>query len=799
MTLAWARTLTVDCADAWRAIRRSWRYPVFAIVILTFGMTLVATAFAVFNRALVAPLPYPDADRLVVLNGADSTGKVIHSVSADDWVNWAQAPVVQSSGLISFPRRAAITARGATTRSTVADVSPTFFATLRPPLRAGHWPAEEDARAGRAVAVVSEAFWNRAAAPLQSLPLTIVTDGKPWDVVGVMRRGGEFFTDVDVWFLRTPPIHGGGMARNYISNVAVVRLKPGITAPVATRYFDQISTAIRQRDRSGWYDFAATLTPLRTAILGDMRGYVRLVMAAVACVFLILCTNLAMMTAGRGIERQREFATRVALGASRARLVRQSLAEHLIIGAVAAVAATGLSYLALTIIRRHLAAESALLGTVRVDGTAIGFLVLVVGSVALAVGCVPIVFNSTLFSANDLRPGRFHEMPRGTSGSGVIAVEVALAVVLLASAGLLVHSLERLTRRNLGFDRNVVTAEFDLTAINDSGTRAEDWNRLSQAYRSIPGVRAVGIANVAPLSDAGVGYVDIKGRPPNAAKAIYRVADAGYLDVLGIRLISGRGFTADDRSGTARVGLISESMARAYWPNSSPLGDEIRAVTMESQTAAPITIVGVVSDIRQRGFEKPIFAEMYVPYAQAPGWNGEMTVVTATSGPAERLIPALRARSEAIVPTVPGDFTTLRATLADELAPRRALMTLVGVFAMLSVLFTTLGIYGVLSFTVARRRRGLAIRSALGGSGFSLVRPVVSVTARAMLIGVLLGCIGAIGGARLLRSLLVEVGPLDPVAYIGTVAIVLGIAMLAMLQPVMKALSSDPAEALKGP
>jgi putative ABC transport system permease protein len=386
-----------------------------------------------------------------------------------------------------------------------------------------------------------------------------------------------------------------------------------------------------------------------------------------------------------------------------------------------------------------------------------------------------------------------------------VSLEIAVAVLLVTGAVLLIRSFRSVIERDIGFDTNVATAEATLTGqryARDSVRRFAYWESLIDQYEHIPGVKAVGVANWIPLGITGLGFIDIEGPQTTEGSAVYRTVNARYFGALQMRLVAGRLFNGDDGPGTQRVVVVNRALATKYWPGENPLGKRVRARSMESGvngSPAPwLTVIGVVGDVRGYGLESEIVPEMYVDYRQAAAWRTTvMTVLVRGTGRASVLLPEMRRRARVVDPRLAVDVGTLDTRLRSTLAQRTLTMSLLSGFAGIALVLSALGIYGVLSYAVARRTRELAVRAALGARSGQLLGLVVMAGLRVVVIGLACGIAAALWLMRMLESLLVDVTPLDPVSYVGAVVVLFAVSMAAIIIPALRATRLDPMIALQ--
>jgi putative ABC transport system permease protein len=392
---------------------------------------------------------------------------------------------------------------------------------------------------------------------------------------------------------------------------------------------------------------------------------------------------------------------------------------------------------------------------------------------------------------------------RGLPGAGLITIEIALARVLLTGAGLLLRSFQHLMERRLGFGVEVVTAEAGLTQVAFPGAeqRIGFWHRTLAELGSLPGVSAAGVATWLPLAPAGATFVEISGREVPNAGAGYRVIGGEYFQALDIPLLAGRFLGEEDGAGANRVALINQSMASKFWPGQNPIGRQVRAVSMEpAENGIPspwLTIVGVVGDVRHWGMESEPTPELYVDYRQVPRWATQMSVIVRGSGRAAPLVPLVQRRLQQLDLGVALVMGTLKQRLDQSLANRRFVMAVLTGFSVLAVMLAAIGLYAVLAYSVSRRTRELAVRTALGATRSQLLRLIFVGVARVVGLGVVLGVAGALLLSRAMMSFLVDISPADPASFLLAVLLLLAIAGFAVSVPALRATRSDPLAALK--
>ena len=797
------RSALSDVRLAWRQAARAPVFSLVAVATLGLGIGATTTTFTLVRTVLVAPLPYPDPDRLVRLSSRDSLARVVPVVSSANWIDWRRESPALAVTALHQSRQVGVIDEGRGERVWAALVTGDFFRVLSPTLRLGRPLTSANAEAGAGVAVVSEGFWRRALGGVWPVERPITVEGRATRVVGVFRRADQYPAGADLWLpVQVRPASGG--QRNNINWIAIARLSPGVSLPAAETELGAVARGIRERDPAALYSYGVEVAPLKSEIVGDAFSYLALLFGAVGLVLLVACANLATGHLARALARRRELAVRAALGAGRGRLLRQQLVEHGLLGAIGGGLGLLLAWTGLRLIVRGAGAALPRVAEVRLDGTVVGFAVLATLGAGFLAGLGPALRGAGVAPIATLGRGRGDATGgRRMAGAGLIALEVAVALVLLTGAGLLIRSLRQLLARDLGFDPAVVTVSASLTGeryAREGTARIEYWERLRAALAGLPGARAAGVANWVPLSFAGKSFVEVEGGSAPGGMG-YRVVSEDYFQTLGVPLRAGRVFQPSDATGGERVALVNARAAADAWPGESPVGRRLRATSFEAgREGAPapwLTVIGVVGDLRQWGPLVEPEAELYVLLRQVPQHTVAMTAVVKPVGNPAALMTRVRAAAQAIDPTIAVEVSTLEATLAQQLATRRLLTALLTGFGGFALFLTAIGLYGTLAYALSRRTRELALRSALGAKRLDLMRLALASGLAPVAIGALAGVAAALALTRTMRSELVDVSPLDPWSMGAAVAVVGVVAALATLIPAYRATRVDPMERLR--
>jgi putative ABC transport system permease protein len=809
-------------ADAAQDIRYGFRSlvkaPVFtAVAVLTLALGIGANSaiFSFVDGVLLKPLPYPEPDRIYLV-WEKPPGGGINVVSALNYLDWkAQSDVFESMAAVTGGRMT-MTGRGDPQQLRVGRMAAGYFDVLGVHAAIGRtFAPDEDEPGKQHVVVLSHRTWaNTFGGDRNVVGSTLTLDGAAFTVIGVLPEGSPFDRGANqMW--RPLAFSPGERTRNFHWLQVVARLRSGVTPDQARAQLDAIGGRIAADypdSNKGW---GVSLVKYADSLVGpQMQSSLYVLMGAVGMLLLIGCANLANLTLARGTSREREVAVRAALGAGRARLIRQFLTENVLLATVGGVVGVALGYGLMRWLQFMLPPFSLpSVARVAMDTRVLAFTLMISVVTGLVFGLAPALHAT----APDLA-GSMKEGGRGSSGDGgrrrvrnaLVVVEVALAFVLLAGGGLLVRSFFEMMNLPLGFDAaNVLTMR--LPIANDKFPEPE---RLSAYVRSIvervrgvPGVRGAEASDALPLEGFNYGMPFlIAGRETidraNRRSCGFKAVGASYFSVLGIQIIKGRAFTDRDGKGATPVAVINDTMAKRFFENQDPIGQRIliqEIVPGKPQLGAeiPWEVVGVIADERTGGLEGQTRPAVYVPLEQSPDpfvnlvVRGEMTpdVLARSIGDAVHQID----KNQAIT-----DIRTLDQIKSESAATNRLRTTLLAVFATLALALSAVGIYGVISYTVAQRARELGVRAALGASAGALLRMVLASGMALTAAGLALGVAGAFALTRLLASLLIGVGARDPVTLTGAATLLAAVALLACYVPARRAAKLDPLVALRG-
>jgi putative ABC transport system permease protein len=584
-------------------------------------------------------------------------------------------------------------------------------------------------------------------------------------------------------------------------------MKPGVTIQAAQTEMKQYADRLKKDNPDNFPpDWTLAVTSLTEKATGPVKTPLLILLGSVAMVLLIACANVANLLLARAAGRLKEVSVRLALGAKRSQLIRQLLLESMILGVIGGAAGLGVAVAGVRALVAAAPPQLAVLGTVSIDGKVMLFTLLLSVATGLLFGLAP-ALQSTRANVNDtLREG----------GRGAIAdrsghklrrifvvAELALALTLLAGAGLLIRSFQRLNSVNPGFNpENLVTMNLTLPRAKYPSDTAQIqfFDRALPAIAAAPGVKAVAAVSELPFGGGwSTGSFTVEGyTPPERTQGPWgdiRVVNEDYFDAMGIPIKEGRSFTASDKQGRQFVAVIDEEMAKKFWPNKSPLGKRITFDT-PSDSANWISVVGVVGHTAQEGLDAERRIQLYLSYRQAGA--GNLTIAVRTAGNPTAVVPDVRRAVQSVDPEEPlARIETMTKLMAQSTGQRRLSTVMLGLFAGLALLLSALGIYGVIAQSVTQRTQELGVRMALGAARRDVLGLVMLQGARIAAIGLILGVAGAFSLTRLMASQLFQVNATDPVTFISVSGILIAVAMIATLVPALRAARLDPVQALR--
>jgi putative ABC transport system permease protein len=807
-------TLLQDVRYAARMLAKRPGFTAVAVLTLALGVGANTAIFSVVEAVLLRPLPYRHADRAVVLWENNRLQNHPHNVASPaNFLDWRDQAKSFDAMAAFADQRYNLTGAGEPEEVPAQLATPNLFALLGAQAALGRTFAAEDAKDGHEeVAVISHGLWQRRFGGTRDVIGRVISlNGTSVTIVGVMPPGFKWFIKensltgkpADLWRPLALPEEMRVRRGRFIS--AVARLAPGVSLPRAQAEMDTLASRFEAQYpgfNTGW---GVTLVPLRDQLAGEIKPALLVLIGAVAFVLLIACVNVANLLLARAAGRHKEIAVRSAIGAGRRRIVRQLLTESFLLALLGG--ALGL-LLAHWCIQALVALSPAnLLGPdqVGVDLTVLAFTLAVSFLTGIVFGLVPALEASRVNLSETLK-----ESSRGSSGSArglrlrsaLVVAEVGLALMLLVGAGLMVRSFLRLQAVNPGFDAsNVLTMRVLLpsTKYPDDVRRIAFFRQAVAGLRTLPGVRSASAVSALPFADLGAATdFSVEGRPTPAVGdepvTDVRVVDEEYFRTLGIPLIAGRTFTAQEAMEDRNVAVVNEAMVRRYFAGENPLGKRI-VVNMKDDPS-PTEIIGVVGDVRYAKLEGELRPMVYWTPAQLT--YSSMTLILRAAGDPESLAASARREILALDKDQPvSDIRTMESWLAESVARTRFGTLLLGAFAGLALTLAAAGIYGVMSYSVAQRQSEIGVRMALGAQARDVLRLVIRQGLALVLVGVALGLLGALALTRVISSLLYGVSATDPLTFAAIALLLLGVSWVACYIPARRAARVDPLTALR--
>ncbi|HYT73625.1 MAG TPA: ABC transporter permease [Vicinamibacterales bacterium] len=797
--------------DLHYAFRRLYKSPGFtcvAVITLALGIGANSAIFSVVHGVLLKPLPYARPDRLVGVYHVVGGHRAV--MSGPNFIDLARTTKSLESMAASTTSRVILTGDGEPVRLVVAAVSASLFSVLRATPTLGRaFAADENTPGKTNVVILSYGLWQQSfGGDPGVVGRRITLDAVPHDVIGVMPRGFAYPAGRQAW---VPLEYNGGFVSKqrgawYLDVIG--RLNPGVTPQQAAAEIETLGRGLARQYPDANGEIGMTTYPLLEAMVGDLRRAVLILLGAVGFVLLIACTNVANLLLSRTAARGPEMAVRTALGAGRGRLLRQLLTEAVLLSVLGAGLGLLLAEWGVALLVGLKPQGIPRLENVTVDGAVIFFTIAVALMTGIVFGLVP-AFAATRGLSETLK-----ESGRGgmTSRSGarlrgsLVVTELALAVMLLAGAGLLMRSFTNLAAVDPGFKpEQTLTFELTLPDVRyaEDEQRLAFFDQLMPRLRALPGVRTSETIMALPLSGANFDIsFTVAGRPPvppaQEPAMEVRVASAGYFASLGIPLQRGREFSERDRGDTPPVVVINETAARQYFPHEDPIG---RTINLgwgrgKGKRRAGGEVVGIVGDVKDSGLNAPQPAEIFLPYRQWPITS--MSVVMKTAVPPASLAAAVKSEVYAVDPNLPvSGVRTFDEVVAESISQPRFYMLLLTMFAGLALALAAIGIFGVLSYAVSQRTREIGIRMALGAQEHSVIGLIVSQAMLLVTAGVALGTVAGLLLSRTLTKMLFSVTPTDPLTF-AAVAVLLGaVALLASYLPARRATRVDPVVALR--
>jgi putative ABC transport system permease protein len=796
---------------------KNWGFTSIAVLTLALGIGANTAIFSVINAVLLRPLPFYQPEQLVtVWNVNLKEGNEGFSVSYPDFNDW-RSQQQSFEKLAAFRQRdITLTGLGEAVRLRGASLTSDLLPLLGVAPQLGRVFIPDEDRAGHHAVILSHSLWlGRFKSDPNIVGRTITINGESYTIVGVMPAGFTFpisSDPVELWIGAAIDNEGGNSAltaqRGNHTIEVIGRLKAGVTLAQAQTEMTRI-TQILEKQYADNPGIGALVVPFFDRVIGDLRTPLLLLLAAVACVLLIACANVANLLLARAASRQKEMAVRAALGANRWRVIRQLLTESVLLSLAGGLAGLLIAAWGTELLLSMAPAGLPRITETTIDGRVLVFALLVSVLTGIFFGLTPALHSSRFDLVTLLK-----ESGRGVGVSAqgnrirhsLIVAQVALAFVLLICAGLLIGSFRRLQQVNPGFDpNNVLTFRISLPVNKYTENEQVEsfYRQLVSRIRALPGVASASATHVLPLSggNSAVGFA-IEGVPTEPDiqfpyETAFRATHPGYFATMGIRLLQGRDFDERDTMRGSQVTIINETLARKHFPNQNPLGRRINpSFGIDERGVQWREIIGVVEDVQHSSLSKNAGPECYVPHAQAP-WH-TLTIVARTKNDAKALITAVRKEVDALDGDLPlFSIRTLDEYLALSVAQQRFSSLLLSIFACVALILTAIGLYGVMAYSVTQRTHEIGIRMALGAQTGVILRLVIRQGMALALIGVLIGLGAALALTRLIKSLLFNTSATDPLIFISISVLLVIVGFLACFIPASRAARVDPINALR--
>jgi putative ABC transport system permease protein len=804
------RNIWQDLKYGFRVLLKSPGFSAAAVIVLALGIGANSAIFSVVNAVLLRPLPFRDPGLLAMVYHVPPQnsfpGSKIFAVSPANFLDWHAQNHVFEGMSIFHPTTMTVTGKDQPEAIEGMVVSSEFFSVLgATPIQGRTFTPEEDQDGHGRVVVLSYPFWqSRFGSDPHAVGKSITFNGQPYSIIGVMPAGFHF-PDQGQYFVPLGWTDEDRAVRKNHNYLVIARLKRGVSMPQAQAEMEAISTRLEQAYPEADKGWGAAIVPLREDLVGDVRPALLVLLGAVAFVLLIACANVANLVLAKALGRRKEIAIRTALGASWQRVIQQMLAETVLLAGAGGALGLLVAHGGIALIVAFFGDKLPQTGGVALDGKVVGFTL----GISILTGIIAGLAPAWRLARTNVNEGLKQGLGRTDADSGgrgtrnvLVASEVGLSLVLLIGAGLMIRSLWVLHRVNPGLDpHNVLTVR--VTLPREKYPKPEQqlafYTQVAERVRALPGVDSVGTIDSLPfVNDGSTQPVAIEGRPEiefaMQPEVAVRTISPGYVRAMRIRLLSGRDFSDADSLDRPAAILISESMARDFWPNENPIG---KRLTLSFFPGKLREVVGVIGDVKFRGLDsRRSLATVYVPLAQITFSNQALVVRTA-GDPASATSAVTAAVHQMDSDQPVRDVRTMDEILADSLSQQRFSMLLLASFAGLALVLAAVGIYSVLAYAVRRRQREIGIRMALGAQLGDVLGMVVAEGMRPTLIGLALGLAGSFALSRVVSSLVYGVSLSDPLTFTSVSALLATVALTASLLPAYRATKVDPMRALR--
>jgi len=796
-----------DFRFAFRQLLKSPAFTIVAVVTLGLGIAASTAIFSVVDAVLLHPLPYPHSEQIVtVAQTVRSTGVSYGDASPANFIDWSAQNSVFSA--MACGRSSARSLSGGEQPESVraTTVSGQFFNLFQTAPLLGRTLGPEDAKPGNEhVVVLGHALWTRHyAADRGVIGKELLLNGEKYTVVGVMPPGfspdnyGELWqpSPYDVPVHPLTPNENPRLMRNQSYLDTWARLRPGVTLAQAQAQMHAIALRLEKEYPKANDDTGVALVPMHEEMVGSLRPMLLILLGAVSFVLLIACANVANLLLARAATRAREIAIRTALGASRLRLIRQLLTESLLLALLGGALGLLLASWALPLLLSLSPGEISDFRDIGLNREVLVFSLFASLMTGILFGVAPALFGSRANPNESLREGgRGSSLGKSPARSALIAAEIALSLVLLVGAGLMMKSFVRLTSVDPGFNaEHLLVFNAGLATSSEATRQTNFYREVGEKIRALPGVQAVGAVSQLPLAGGNSSRSFSVLGDQQSYEADLRASTPDYFPTMGISLLQGRNFSKHDCPDTLPVAIINQAAAAQVFPGKNPIGQYL---TNFGPKEEKLQIIGVIGNVRHVALEKAARPEIYVPITQMQ-WPSMFFAVRSTVSDPLSLLPAVQRVVWSVDRNVPlARPRTMQDVLAHSVQRRRFAMLLLSIFAGLATFLAAIGLYGVISYSVAQRTKEIGIRMALGGQREDMLRMVLRQSGNLVLIGLLIGVPVALGATRLLGAMLYGISATDFTTYFFVVLLLGTAAFLASVIPAFRATRVDPMVALR--
>ncbi len=804
--------LTQDIRYAIRVLAKNPAFTIIAVIALALGIGANSAIFSVVNAVLLRPLPFKHPEQLLMLwENAAHQGFPKNTPSPANFLDW-QKQAQSFTGMAAMAERSFnLTGVGEPERLDGRRVSANLFELLGVPAMLGRTFVPEDDKPGTHVVLLSYSLWQRRFGSNPGVIGGALTlNGESYTVVGVMPPlvqlpGYENVSD-QLWVPIAFSSEEAAQRGNHFLEV-IARMKSGVTLKQAQAEMETIAARLAQQYPDYNMRIGAVVVPLHEQVVGDIKPALLVLLGAVGFVLLIACANVANLLLARAAVRQKEIALRLALGASQSRLIRQFLTESVLLAMSGAGLGLLLAFVGLRALRAFIPASISQADMIGIDARVLIFTVLIAVATGIAFGLAPAIHGSHLNLNDTLKEGG-RDSSGGSKGnrarSLLVIGEVAISFVLLIGAGLLINSFFHLRNLDPGFRADhLLTMKVDLSEVKypDRERRAAFFDEVMRRVRELPGVHSVAVAGNLPLTYNGdsmsIGAEGVPDPPPSQRPdVIFRAIGPGYFNTMSIPIVGGRDFTDQDNADSKNAVIISEKTAQHFWPGQNPIGKRLKPGSSTSKGEWR-EVIGIVKDVRQNDLIAPPKMQMYFTYRQLKDIAANALVLRTTVEPMSLAGSVRNAIWSVDKDQTVANIDTMDHIVAEAVARQRFSMVLLGVFAVLALLLASVGIYGVMSYSVVQRTREIGIRMALGARRADVLQMTVQQGLKLVGAGMVLGLAAAFLLTRVMATLLYGISATDPITFIGISMVLLAVAILASYIPALRATRVDPIVALR--